>query len=136
MVGRVLTNAGAVASAKQGNRAAQKRRGGGHFEQAASLESQIREIDKIRRSKFDVLDAKAKKFKQLSGLSALLRKRIETKGSYIRFFALTGFFCLYSTSLILQRDISSAFGVQTRSEFKQFTVCALCVKRVALAAPS
>jgi hypothetical protein len=50
----------------------------------------------------------------LKGLIVKLKSRIETKYSYLKLFALLTFFCFYAVSVIIQRDISGSFGVQSR----------------------
>ncbi len=52
----------------------------------------------------------------LKGLIAVLKSRIEIKYSYLKLLSLMTFFCFYSVSVIIQRDISGSYGVQSRWE--------------------
>ncbi len=94
------------------------------------LKAQIIEIENIRgvRSReFDnVKDITSPDLKEderlllksnmLQGLITLLKSRINVKYSYLRLFSILIFFCTYSTTVIIQRNISDSFGVQSRSE--------------------
>ncbi len=97
-------------------------------ESADVLAAQIIELEKIRneRSKAfenikDItspdLDKDGRlmlKSNLLKGLITLLQNRIDIKYSYLRLFAILTFFCIYSASVIIQRDIFNSFGVQSR----------------------
>ena len=96
------------------------------LDSVGTLEATVFEIEKFRQrlrdptvDRFDSEDQEELMYiqaLQLEGLEHMLKKRIERKMSYLRLFSLLIFFSLYSVSLILQRDITSAFGVQTRFE--------------------
>jgi hypothetical protein len=92
------------------------------------LRAQIIEIEKIRNEKSKVFE-KVKdiaspdlkederlslKLSLLKGLIMLIQNRIDIKYSYLRLFAVLTFFCIYSATVILQRDITDSFGVQSR----------------------
>jgi hypothetical protein len=143
MVGRrVVLNMGAVAQSvrsirqKKSDRTNNQREGklfsgGGPFSSGDSadvLKAQIIEIEKIRNEKSKAFDTfgdittpdleddqrSLLKSTLLKGLIDVLQRRIEIKYSYLKLLALMTFFCFYSTSVILQRDISGSFGVQSR----------------------
>jgi hypothetical protein len=93
------------------------------------LKAQIIAVEKIRNEKAQVLDKINNditspdlnederlllKSTLLKGLIVVLKSRIETKYSYLKLFALLTFFCFYAVSVIIQRDISGSFGVQSR----------------------
>jgi hypothetical protein len=94
------------------------------------LKAQIIEIEKIRNEKSkafdnindltspDLNDTQRLLLKSnlLKGLKAVLQRRIEIKYSYLKLLALITFFGFYSASVVLQRDISGSFGVQSRRE--------------------
>ena len=95
------------------------------------LKAQIIALEKIRNEKSKKIDNVDKdiaspdinederllrKSTLLKGLIVVLERRIETKYSYLKLLALLTFFCFYSVSFIMQRDISASFGVQSRWE--------------------
>ena len=142
MVGRrVVTNMGAVAQSVRSTRQehhsstfqnnAVGRMGGSALndDSVDLLKAQIIALEKIRneRSKtFDNFnndiaspdlyedDRLLLKSTLLKGLVVVLKRRIETKYSYLKLLALMTFFCFYFVSVIMQRDISASFGVQSR----------------------
>ncbi len=105
--------------------------GGGTFSIGDSedvLKAQIIEMERIRKEKSKVLnninditspdlsenERSLLKLTLLKGFINVLKSRIGMKYSYLKLLALITFFCFYSTSVILQRDISGSFGVQSR----------------------
>ena len=105
--------------------------GGGTFSNGDSadvLKAQIIEMERIRNEKSkafrninditstDLNDSERSLLKStlLKGFISVLQGRIEIKYSYLKLLAIITFFCFYSISVILQRDISSSFGVQSR----------------------
>lgn len=92
------------------------------------LKAQIIEIEKIRTEKSKAFDNISDitspdlnddqklllKSTLLKGLIDVLQRRIEIKYSYLKLLALLTFFCFYSASVILQRDITESFGVLSR----------------------
>ena len=68
------------------------------------------------------------KSNMLNGLALLLKNRIDTKYSYLRLFTILIFFIIYSTTIIIQRDISNACGVQSRCEkYESTSTCCFWV---------
>ena len=141
MVGRrVVMNMGAVAGSvgriRQDVRSRSTRQGGAEptspggtnslDDSADVLKAQIIEIEKIRSSKAfhiakditspDLNEDERLLFKSnvLKGLIALLKSRIDIKYSYLRLLGMLLFFSLYSTTVIIQRNIFDSFGVQSR----------------------
>ncbi len=52
--------------------------------------------------------------KKMKGLLALAESRLSLKASYAKLGALFGFGVIYVLTLFLQRDVQSAYGIETR----------------------
>ena len=52
--------------------------------------------------------------KKMHGLLALAESRLSLKASYAKLGALFGFGVIYVLTLFLQRDVQSAYGIETR----------------------
>ena len=147
MVGRrVVMNMGAVAqsvrSMRQGYKSpTNENKDGGKMggsvlndDSADALKAQILVLEKIRNEKSKVFDninnditspdlkeddRLLLKSTLLKGLIAVLKSRIEIKYSYLKLLSLMTFFCFYSVSVIIQRNISGSYEVQSRWENHQ-----------------
>jgi hypothetical protein len=144
MVGRrVVMNMGAVAQSVRSTRQGYKsptneNKDGGRIggsvlndDSADALKAQILALEKIRNEKSKVFDninnditspdlneddRLLLKSTLLKGLIAVLKSRIEIKYLYLNLLSLMTFFCFYSVSVIIQRDISGSYEVQSRWE--------------------
>jgi hypothetical protein len=143
MVGRrVVINMGAVAGSvarmRQENGSGSTKKSETDFlsrdgtflksDSADVLKAQIIEIENIRNERSKVFEKfkdiaspdledherLSLKLRLLKGFIMLIQSRIDIKYSYLRLFAVLTFFCIYSATVILQRDISDSFGVQSR----------------------
>ncbi len=93
-----------------------------------SLKEQILQIERIRNEKAkaaeDSMDVTSPelndeqrlllKSKLLKGFISLLKSRIQMKHAYLRLLAILTFFGVYCATLVVQRNISGSFGVQSR----------------------
>ena len=92
----------------------------------AAVETQIKTIDVLRAKLFNdrtrdaaeniLFDASKSNRERdaLTQLLALAKHRIATRQAYIRFGSLFLFFLIYSSTVLVQRDPSTAFGVESR----------------------
>ncbi len=91
-----------------------------------SVETQIRTIDALQAQHINdrtrdaadniLLDSTKPNRERdaLAQLLALVRHRIDTRNAYVRFGSLFLFFLLYSSTVLVQRDVTTAFGVESR----------------------
>ncbi len=92
----------------------------------ATLENQIYDIEQIisrykekckYAASYDNNSAKEDESienKKMKGLLALAESRLSLKASYAKLGALLGFGVIYVVTLFLQRDVQSAYGIETR----------------------
>jgi hypothetical protein len=100
-------------------------RGQGLDVEPSTLENQIRDLEDIiarRKGNCEYSASlensdkgdKSDEFEKLKGLLTLAESSLSLKASYGKLLALTGFGVIYVVTLFLQRDVSSAYGIETR----------------------
>jgi hypothetical protein len=94
--------------------------------QIASLETQIRAIDVLRSKHMNdqtrhaaenIIVAATKSNREretLAHLLALAKARVANKSAYFRMWSLLFFFLIYASTVLVQKDISTAFEVESR----------------------